>query len=149
MSTRYAHTNIISSDWRKLASFYQDIFGCEPVPPERSQSGKWLEQGTGVPGAQLEGVHLRLPGHGSNGPTLEIYSYQQMEENLPPLAHRKGFGHIAFGVDDVAETLQMILAKGGKALGKVVSTEVTGAGRITFVYAADPEGNIIELQRWN
>jgi len=41
-----------------------------------------------------------------------------------------------------------VLAAGGRKLGDIVSVEIPGAGKITFVYAADPEGNIIELQEW-
>ena len=148
MPVRYAHTNIISDNWQALANFYQEVFECIPVPPERSQSGPWLEAGTGVKGAELTGVHLRLPGYGERGPTLEIYQYTRMKEKLDPAANRKGLGHLAFAVDDVVATLEMVIAKGGRALGQVVTTRVPGAGEICFVYACDPEGNIIELQRW-
>jgi predicted enzyme related to lactoylglutathione lyase len=149
MAARYAHTNIIAADWRRLAEFYQRAFDCEPAGPERNQSGKWLEDGTGVLGAALQGIHLRLPGYGSSGPTLEIYSYRDMEEKPTALPNRKGFGHIAFAVDDVEATLHQIVSLGGRAIGKVVSAQVPGAGVITFAYAADPEGNIVELQRWS
>jgi len=30
---RYVHTNLVARDWRKLAAFYQDLFGCAPLPP--------------------------------------------------------------------------------------------------------------------
>jgi len=149
MAAHYAHTNIIASDWRRLAKFYQAAFGCEPVPPERKQSGSWLEAGTGVRGAALQGVHLRLPGHGGAGPTLEIYSYRHMEEKPEALPNRKGFGHIAFVVDDVLDAVDKITSLGGRAVGKVTSTDVPGVGRLTFVYAADPEDNILELQHWS
>jgi glyoxylase I family protein len=149
MGARYAHTNIIASDWRRLAEFYQRVFSCEFVPPERNQTGKWLEDGTGVQDAALQGVHLRLPGHGSSGPTLEIYSYRDMEDKPSALPNRKGFGHITFAVDDVEATLDQIVSFGGRAIGKVVTVEVPGAGKITFTYAADPEDNIIELQKWS
>ncbi len=149
MGTRYAHTNIIAADWRKLVTFYEAVFDCVFVPPERKQSGQWLANGTGVKDAALNGVHLRLPGYEKDGPTLEIYSYGQMEEKLPAAANRKGLGHLAFSVDDVAAIVDQVLAHGGQALGKVVSRHVQGAGRITFAYVADPEGNIIEVQRWD
>lgn len=148
MAIRYAHTNIIAENWQRLADFYRTVFGCRDVPPQRNQSGSWLARGTGVPGAALQGVHLRLPGHGDNGPTLEIYSYTQMEDKLPAVANRKGLSHLAFGVDNVSETLQEVIAHGGRAIGEVVTTEVPGAGQITFCYAADPEGNLLELQAW-
>ena len=148
MSVRYTHTNIIAQDWRGLARFYENVFGCIRLEPERRQSGAWLGRGTGVAGAALEGVHLRLPGHGENGPTLEIYSYADMLEKPEACANRQGLGHLAFAVDDVAETLVEVLEAGGGALGEIVTTDVPGAGRITFVYATDPEGNILELQQW-
>jgi hypothetical protein len=34
-------------------------------------------------------------------------------------------------------------------VGEIVSVEIPGAGRITFVYVTDPEGNIVELQHWS
>jgi hypothetical protein len=30
-----------------------------------------------------------------------------------------------------------------------VSLDIPNAGRVTFVYLTDPEGNIIELQHWS
>lgn len=150
MAVRYAHTNIIAGDWRSLVDFYIRVFGCTPVPPERDQSGAWLEKGTGVKNAALRGMHLRLPGHGDDGPTLEIYSYAEMLDNsLPPAANRKGLGHLAFEVEDVKTKLEELLANGGRALGDVVVKRVPGAGVITFAYTVDPEGNIIELQSWD
>lgn len=148
MSTRYVHTNIISADWKRLIQFYIDVFGCRPVPPARDQSGEWLSRGTGVEGAALQGMHLRLPGYEAEGPTLEIYQYSRMLEKPEPAANRKGFGHIAFQVEDVRAVLEKIIAHGGKAIGEIVTKEVEGVGIITFTYAADPEGNLIELQRW-
>ena len=71
----YGHTNLIARDWRTLAAFYERVFGCVPVPPVRDLEGDALERGTGVPGARLQGVHLRLPGCGDAGPTLEIFTY--------------------------------------------------------------------------
>ena len=35
MRARYAHTNLIARDWRRLSDFYVRVFGCVPVPPER------------------------------------------------------------------------------------------------------------------
>ena len=145
---KYVHTNIISENWESLSQFYIEVFGCRPVPPRRSQSGDWLAKGTGVTNAQLEGMHLLLPGHGEEGPTLEIYSYAVMEEKPLPAANRKGLGHLAFLVDDVPATLARVLEHGGAALGEVSSNDIPGLGTITFVYATDPEGNILELQNW-
>jgi hypothetical protein len=71
----YAHTNLIARDWQTLAAFYEQVFGCTQAPSIRDLAGSELERGTAVPGARLKGVHLRLPGFGDAGPTLEIYTY--------------------------------------------------------------------------
>ncbi len=133
----------------KLAQFYAEVFDCVFVPPQRDQLGEWLEKGTGVENASLTGIHLRLPGFDNTGPTLEIYSYSNIKEKLPPAANRQGFGHIAFSVDNVAQTLDKVIANGGETLGEIVIREIDGVGTITFVYGTDPEGNILELQNWS
>lgn len=146
---RFAHTNIVSTNWKKLADFYIKTFACKIVPPIRKQSGNWLEKGTGLKDAQLEGAHLLLPGYGDNGPTLEIYQYTHIENQEPVLPNKRGFGHIAFEVDSVETTLDILHNNGGESLGDVTKKEVEGIGEITFVYARDPEGNLIELQSWD
>ncbi|MCG6924818.1 MAG: VOC family protein [Acidobacteria bacterium] len=145
----FGHVNIVARDWKRLSRFYQAVFGCEPVPPRRQLSGAWLEAGTGVPGAALEGEHLRLPGHGPDGPTLEIYSYSRALDRPGTAANRLGLGHLAFRVPHVEEALEQVHAEGGRALGEVASARVPGRGQLTFVYACDPESNIIELQSWS
>ena len=148
MKTKYKYTNIVSRNWQALAGFYETVFGCVRVPPERHLSGAWLEKGTGVPGARFSGVHLRLPGHGENGPTLEIYQYGKNEPKPPPAANREGFAHIAFEVEDVEQATAKVLQHGGSRVGEIVSSPVEEVGLLTFVYLADPEGNMIELQAW-
>ncbi|MEM8937872.1 MAG: VOC family protein [Bacteroidota bacterium] len=146
---RYAHTNIVSANWKKLADFYIEVFQCRLAPPIRRQSGNWLEKGTGLKNAELEGAHLLLPGHGENGPTLEIYQYKIIENQKPILPNMRGFAHIAFEVDNVQKALEDIVRHGGKSFGEITKKKVDGVGEITFVYARDPEGNLIELQHWN
>ncbi len=111
---RYVHTNLIAGDWQKLARFYEDVFGCVRVPPERDLSGEWLERGSGVPRAHIRGAHLRLPGHGDDGPTIEIFSYDEVVPQSHPVANRAGYGHVAFAVDDVAHAMADVVAHGGK-----------------------------------
>jgi catechol 2,3-dioxygenase-like lactoylglutathione lyase family enzyme len=147
-NARYVHTNLVARDWKTLARFYEQVFGCTPVPPERDLSGQWLDDAVGIQDAHIRGIHLRLPGYGDEGPTLEVFQYKPAEEGLPAAANRPGFGHIAFSVDDVKATRDAVLAAGGGELGKIVSVEVAGAGNITFAYLTDPEGNIIEIQCW-
>ncbi len=149
IKAKYVHTNIVAQDWKRLARFYEQVFGCTLVPPERKLSGRWLEEGTGIPDAQIRGVHLRFPGHGNDGPTLEIFQYNHQEDRLDTAINRPGFAHIAFAVDDIETARDTVIEAGGKIIGKTVSLEVSGAGKVTFVYLTDPEENIIELQHWS
>jgi catechol 2,3-dioxygenase-like lactoylglutathione lyase family enzyme len=146
---QFAHVNLIAQDWRRLAEFYERVFGCTPLPPERDLAGQWLEDSTGVPGAHIWGIHLCLPGsEDSNAPTLEILQYNHERQRPPTAPNRPGWGHIAFSVEDVAAAREAVMAAGGSAVGDPVSVEIAGAGSITFAYVTDPEGNVVELQRW-
>lgn len=145
---RYAHTNLIAHDWRKLAEFYVEHLGCTVVPPERDFAAADVEAGTGVPGAGLSGVHLRLPGFGAHGPTLEIFTYSELAESAEPAANRPGFGHLAFQVASVAEAHEEVLAAGGKPVGEIVTVKTATGACVTWCYVTDPEGNILELQSW-
>lgn len=149
MNARYVHTNLIAEDWRKLAAFYEDVFGCEPVPPERDYAGDNLDAATGLQGAALRGMHLRLPGFVGDGPTLEIFEYARTEPRERPAINRPGFAHLAFAVEDVAAARAEVLAAGGSTYGDLATFQTSDGREVTMVYLADPEGNIIELQSWS
>jgi len=135
MPVRYTHTNLVARDWKRLAAFYERVFGCVPVPPERHHSGKWLERVTGIRGATIEGMHLRLPGHGEAGPTLEIFQYSAMPDRPASGPNTPGFAHIAFAVEDVAMTVRRVLEHGGSEVGELTVREVLGVGLLTFLFS--------------
>ena len=149
IEARFGHVNIVASDWRRLAEFYTRVFGCMFVPPERDLGGPVLEAGTGVPGATIHGAHLRLPGLGPDGPTLEIFEYGSGPERPPTAVNRPGLGHIAFAIPDVAAARDPVLAAGGGVVGEVVTTGTSDGRRVTWTYMTDPEGNVLELQAWS
>jgi catechol 2,3-dioxygenase-like lactoylglutathione lyase family enzyme len=147
LSVTFTHTNIVSSDPEGLAEFYVEVFECTTSGPRRHLDGEWLGRGMGLGGAVVDGVHLRLPGHGERGPTLEIFALPEVEPG-PSAVNRFGLMHIAFSVDDIHDTLERMVAAGGERLGEVSEAHVEGVGAADFVYARDPEGNIVELQCW-
>jgi predicted enzyme related to lactoylglutathione lyase len=149
INARYVHTNLIAKDWRKLADFYQQFFGCTQVPPERDLSGSTMDAGTGIQGVHVHGMHLRLPGYGEDGPTLEIFSYDPMLEKPSPAVNNPGFGHLAFSVDNVETAQKTVLDAGGKAVGEIVTVQIATGAKVTWCYVTDLEGNIIELQSWS
>ena len=146
---RFGHVNVTAHDWRRLADFYTVVFGCELVPPERDIRGPVLDSATGLADAHLTGAHLRLPGHGDAGPTIEIFSYDVLTDHPEPRVDRPGWGHVAFQVADVQAALDAVHEAGGGRLGEVVTTQTKDGRQVTWVYATDPEGNLVELQAWS
>ncbi len=145
---RYAHTNLIAHDSRKLIAFYKEVLGCRSIGQTRDLRGDWLERMTGVAGAHIVGEHLCLPGYSDDHPTLEIFSYDEMCGEQNHAVNAYGFGHLAFEVDDVAAMLAQVLAAGGSQIGELIRADYPDGRQATMVYAADPEGNILELQNW-
>ncbi len=147
-NAKYVHTNLIARDWKKLAKFYIEVFGCKRKPPERNLKGNWLDALTSLRNVQVEGIHLHLPGFDESGPTLEIFQYSKSRKQSVREINQPGFAHIAFTVRNVKQMLTKVKRHGGSAVGDLVSTTIEGVGRINLVYARDPEGNIVELQKW-
>jgi len=148
MKARFVHTNLIARDCEALARFYESVFGCVRVPPARDYQSAELDAGTGLVGTRLRGWHLRLPGHGESGPTLEIFSYEPPGAEAARSISSPGFGHIAFEVQDVEASREEVLAAGGGSIGEVVTLETADGRWVVWCYVADPEGNAIELQSW-
>jgi predicted enzyme related to lactoylglutathione lyase len=148
MNVKYVHTNIIAKDWEKVSLFYQRVFGCKPIS-RRDLSGNWVDRLTGINNAHIVGEHLVLPGYNNNLPTLEIFSYDDMNNNDSKLINRIGLAHLAFEVDDIEAVLQKIKQEGGGQLGEIARTNYSNNVVATFVYAKDIEGNLLELQNFN
>ncbi|MBN1777068.1 MAG: VOC family protein [Clostridiales bacterium] len=146
--TRYVHTNIVAKDAEKLIAFYKSVLGLQSIHQTRDLRGAWLDKLTGLKAAHITGEHLLLPGYGENGPTLEIFQYDEFAEDISRKINRPGFAHIAFETDDVEKTLNALLRAGGSAVGETISTVYSDGRTLTVVYARDPEGNSIELQSW-
>lgn len=146
---RYVHTNIIARNSADLIAFYVNVLECRSIGETRDLRGAWLDGMTGLKNAHITGEHLLLPGYNEAHPTLEIFSYDDLEVEKEHSINQCGIAHLAFEVDSVEETLEKVLAAGGGQLGDVVSTEYPDGRKATFVYAKDIEGNIIELQNWS
>jgi catechol 2,3-dioxygenase-like lactoylglutathione lyase family enzyme len=149
MGMHYTHTSINSPDWERLVRFYVDVFDCVPVPPLRHLRGAWFEKVTGIPGAEVRGAHIALPGYGPGGPTLEIFTYTHPASHRATPLNGQGYSHIAIRVDDVEAVYRKLLDHGGSADGEIVRQYYDSMHRtLTMIYAKDPDGNIVEIQHW-
>jgi predicted enzyme related to lactoylglutathione lyase len=149
MEIKHTHINLVAEDWKKLSKFYIDVFNCIPKPPERDISGDWLDRLTGIDSAHIKGIHLLLPGFETEGPTLEIFQYNDSIKDNNRSINKEGFSHISFAVDDVEKCLAKLKENGGTTVGETVMGHIDDVGTIHVVYGKDPEGNIIEIQKWS
>lgn len=146
---RYVHTNIIARDAGRLIEFYKQVLDCRSLGETRDLQGAWLDRLTGIEHAHIIGEHLALPGYEGGHPTLEIFSYDEMIPMDQHEIHRCGLAHLAFEVNDVEMVLAKILEAGGGQVGEMVYASYEDGRKAVFVYATDPEGNILELQSWH
>lgn len=149
LKIKYVHTNIVAKNWKKLADFYIKVFGCSITPPIRHYRGKHLESAVNIKSVTLNGVHLRLPGYNKTGPTLEIFSYNPSLKTQKRKVNTPGITHIAFEVSDVNKVYKKVIENGGKKVGEIITLKRSDGKKVTWCYIKDPEGNMIELQKWN
>ena len=149
IDAKFGHVNVTGRDWRSLAAFYTDVFGCEFVAPERDIRSADLDSATGLDDAHLTGAHLRLPGYGDGGPTLEIFQYDAIGPHPGTQVDRPGWGHVAFQVPNVPAAVEAVVAAGGARFGDVVAMQTRDGRTVTWVYTTDPDGNLVELQAWS
>ena len=115
---RAHHMSVQITDLERSRAFYEDVLGFEETDrPDFGFPGIWYQLGDVQ-------VHLigEIPG---------------MDRSTPPASLSPAATHLAFQIDDYAQTLAELTAKGVEAVG--LGEEV---GQI---FIRDPDGNIIEL----
>ena len=142
---RYDHINIGARNVERLADFYEQVFGCTRLSAGVRMSGALMARGMGLRDAEVHAVWMRFPGHGDEGPMLELFEYTQSLERPKSYANHHGYNHIAFEVPNVEVTADAVIAAGGSRLGEIVDFESPSEGVITFVFLRDPEDNIVQL----
>jgi catechol 2,3-dioxygenase-like lactoylglutathione lyase family enzyme len=145
--SKLLHVNINAKDWKKVAAFYEEVFGCTQIPPQKEIAGEFASDLTGMDGARIEGISLAFPGD-KNGVQLEIFQYNVQDDSAPGTINMTGLGHIAVEVDDVTKTTEKLLAAGGSYVGKQVRRTYLDKPDLQIHYVKDCEGNIIELMGW-
>lgn len=147
---KYTHTNINTPNWEKLSKFYETVFDMKFVPPLRDLYGEWYNRLTGIDNARVKGCHMLLPGYGEEGPTIEFFTWENPDGTPSNKLNGQGMGHLAFAVENVEAKVQQLLDNGGTVYGPVVKQYYPLKGQtLTACFAKDPDGNAIEIQRWD
>ena len=124
MLKRIHHVAIICSDYEVSKHFYVELLGLR-VKAEHYRAER-----------QSYKLDLLMP----DGSEIELFSFP----NPPPRPSRpeaQGLRHLAFAVDDVAQSMRMLEAK-GIAAEEIRIDEYT---QRRFTFFADPDGLPLEL----
>lgn len=134
---RFLHVNANTANWKKTMGFYQQVFGLQKTGAERDYKGEFIVQLTGIPGAEVRGQHMALPGYSIGGPTLEIFHYKQKPSQGPLRENDLGFISTGFEAKNVAEVVGKITKAGGQA--------VTTQSKHSVGLFVDTDGNLFQI----
>lgn len=142
------HTGIYVNDICRLEEFYSAVFEMIPICSMEPARGRLFDELLGIRDVEILTTKLVTPYGKTNGQgdMLELVKIQQGEKDVPFLPEDypiflTGVGHIAFGVDNIYETVRDIKKRNGRQKTKVVSMQ----NKNLCCFCRDPEGNWIEL----
>ena len=141
---RLRHVSLTARNADDLSAFYKTVFGLVERRTARRLSGAAVYRGNGLPGIEIYTIWLDLPP--GKDVFLEIMEYATAGERGIPAVNDPGYGHIAFEVRDLYQTIELVQRFGGSLQGEVTNFG-TEARPHLIVYARDLEGNILELEQ--
>ena len=125
------HVGLSVADLPGMIAFYRDALGFA------------VEVAFELPGGHAAGAMLRRP----DGTGLELLCHADSDGTAPadpPSAmRRRGYGHWALAVTEVAGTHERLLAAGAREVWAPRPAPPPATGAMSFL--ADPEGNLFEL----
>jgi catechol 2,3-dioxygenase-like lactoylglutathione lyase family enzyme len=137
--TTMRHVGIVVSDMQSSLRFYRDLLGMT-VWADFTDAGDYIQQVTGVKGADVWMIKLSAPRGGS----IELLQYRSHPQSVPQprKACDVGVNHVALQVADIDELHRKLTAE-GIAFHCPPQTSSDGGAKVT--YCRDPEGVIVEL----
>ncbi len=136
------HTGINCRDLDRMARFYREAFGFQPVDPAGFswENEPVMDQIVDVPGSAAKGVMLRA---GTCYLELFQYSAPPPESSKPLRPHDHGYTHLCVDVTDIENDIVHLEKCGMTFSGR----KYVDVGHVKTIYGYDPEGNHIEVQQ--
>ena len=135
------HTAVSTPDLDRLAAFYTDLFGFEPVLRHEWSGRPTIDEILGLDGSAARQVMLK-----AGNAYLELFQFTSPAPTPRPEDRQvcdHGYTHICLDVTDIAGEISRLEAGGMTFLSGPIDTGPTLA-----VYGRDPDGNVIELQEF-
>lgn len=141
---RLLHVSLTARNADELSGFYKKVFGLVARRPPKRLSGEMVYRGNGLPDNDIYSIWLNLPL--GDEPFLEIMEYTTTVERGFPAVNDPGYGHLAFEVPDLYQTIEEVKRFGGSLQGEVTNFGTEERPHL-IIYARDSEGNILELEQ--
>lgn len=142
------HTGIYVRDIEKLEMFYRVVFRMIPICRMQPDEGEMLDDLLNIAHVRIVTTKLitEYGKQNGQGDMLELVKICTDYHALPTLPANHpiamiGMGHIAFGVDDIEQTIEGILRECGSQETKIYKRD----NRNLCCFCRDPEGNWLEL----
>lgn len=135
----FSHVALTVSDFNRAVTFYTDVFGCALVGVNGNHGHDRLRDFFGVDSdaPELKIGWVRVPG----GATLELFEFTPSVAGEPVVWNRPGPTHISFNCRDTDKWHDHLVSRGVE----IVSPPQRSPFGHTFFFAADPDGNLIEM----
>ena len=133
------HTGIVVRDLEKTANFYKAL-GFKDSN-KAIEEGKFIDQVTGLTNTKLEWIKLIAP----DGYLLELLHYHshfENEEITNQRSNKLGCSHMAFSVENIEKTCELIKKMGGSILNP---PSLTKDRKVKVAYCHDIEGVLMEI----
>ena len=132
------HTGIVVKDLQESIDFYTDKLGFKIVK-RMDEQGDFLNRIIGFDNAEITTVKMSL----NEGQMIELLDFKKDKKNIPaPELNETGPTHMAFTVDDLDKTYQVLLQDG---IEFVSEPQVSPDSFAKVAFCRAPEGTYIEL----
>lgn len=133
------HVGIVVDDLDAARDFFADLGFT--AAEKMSVQGEWVERVVGLKKAKEDIIMVQSP-DGQLGLELTKYRSPVDPEGIQPrAANALGLRHIAFVVEDIEATVNMLTQKGKELIGEIQTYENVWK----LCYVRGPEGIIVEL----
>ncbi|MBM3264962.1 MAG: VOC family protein [candidate division Zixibacteria bacterium] len=136
------HISVTVSDLERSLAFYRDMLGLKEVERHRLE-GETISRMTGKKNVVMQVVRLAAPDTPGVLIDLQQYVYPTGEVSTAKLGDA-AHAHFCFGVPDVRQAYQELLAKGVEFISDPVCFDLEW-GVVHVVFFKDPDGFILEL----
>jgi catechol 2,3-dioxygenase-like lactoylglutathione lyase family enzyme len=138
------HVAICTPDLDRLAAFYTDVMGFEPVMSTSWRDRPIIDRMIGLTDSAARQVMLR-----AGNAYLELFEYESpvgaaADPDRNPA--NQGYTHFCVDVTDIDAEYQRLSANGMSFHSPPPTTDEMNGSKLRAIYARDPDGNIVELQ---